>query len=196
MLKLSADLDTDGVRPCGLFIKSLTLSGSWLNDQVVRIRPYTRNAGGSNWAGTATRTNFSLQLGDTPWRSFTQQDSFVGHLAVVGRVGIRFVWREQYGQRMEAQSLEFSVGEGGRSALLTVSQASHQALNLDMWGLAHLGHARIAGVLGTEGHPDSIEEPVHECRALASSANPDATRRQKLQAARTESASTLKASWQ
>lgn len=195
MLKLSADLDTDGVRPCGLFIKTLTLSGSWLNDQIVRVRPYTRNAGGSNWAGTATRTNFSLQLGDSPWRSFAHQDS-LGQFAVVGRVGVRFVWREQYGQRMEAQSLEFSVGEGGQSALLTVSQASHQALNLDMWGLGRLGHARIAGVLGTEGHPASIEEPVHECRAATPSASPDATRRQMPRAARTERASILRASWQ
>jgi len=196
MLRLSAELDTDGERPCGLFIKSLALSGSWLDDQVVRIRPYTRDAGGSNWAGTAARTNFSLQLGDSPWVSFTRQDSS-RQLAVVGRVAIRFAWREEYGQRMEAQSLELSVGgRGGRSAVLSVSQASHQALNLDMVGLGRLGHARVAGVLGTEGHPASIEEPTDECRASAPSVNPDAVRMPRPQLAPAERASLLKVSWQ
>jgi len=196
MLKLSAELGTDGVWACGLFIKSLTLSGSWLGGQAVRVRPHTRDVGGSNWAGTATRTNFSLQLGESPWRSFTQQDPS-GQLAVVGRVAVRFVRREQFGDRMEAQSLELAVGGmGPEPARITVSQASHQALNLDVSGLERLGYARVAGVLGTEGHPASIEEPAPECAAAARSATQGATRRQTPQAARKERASTLSASWQ
>ncbi|CAK0903131.1 unnamed protein product [Prorocentrum cordatum] len=195
MLRLSADLGTDGVRPCGLFIKGLALSGSWLGEQVVRVRPYTRDASGSNSAGTAVRTNFSLQVGDSPWRSFTREDSG-RQLAVAGRVAMRFAWREEYGQRIEAQALEFSVGgEGGRSALLSVAQASHQALNLDVWGLGHLGHARIAGALGTEGHPASVEEPTHECRLSRRSADPDAAAGQRRRTPE-ERASTLKVSWQ
>mmetsp|Transcript_61907 Transcript_61907/g.164601 ORF Transcript_61907/g.164601 Transcript_61907/m.164601 type:complete len:409 (-) Transcript_61907:203-1429(-) len=195
-LELSGHLDTDGVQPCGLFVKQVALTGSWLNHQVVRVRPHTRDVGGSNWAGTATRTNFSLQLGDSPWRSFTQQDPS-GQLAVVGRVAVRFVRREQFGDRMEAQSLEFAVGGmGPEPARITVSQASHQALNLDVSGLERLGYARVAGVLGTEGHPASIEEPAPECAAAARSATQGATRRQTPQAARKERASTLSASWQ
>jgi len=193
MLRLSADLDIDGVRPCGLYMKSIALSGSWLDDQVVRIRPYTRDAAGSNSAGTAARTNFSLQLGDSPWRSFTRLDSG-RQLAVVGRVAIRFVWKEEFGQRVEAQSLELSVsGDGGRPALLSVVQAPHQALNLDMWGLGRLGHARVAGVLGTEGHPTSVERPTYECLA---STHPDAHMRLlRPQAAPAEGAPMLRVSW-
>lgn len=202
MLRLSADLEVDGVRPCGLYMKSIRLSGSWLEGQVVRIRPYTRDVAGSNFAGTAARTNFSVQLGDSPWRSFTRLDSN-RQLAVVGRVAIRFVWREEFGQRVEAQSLELSVGgEGGEPALLSVLQASHQALNLDMWGLGRLGHARVAGVLGTEGHPTSIEKPTYECLASTPFANPDSHMRLAVppQAALAEAlarsaSSTLRASW-
>jgi hypothetical protein len=207
-LKLSADLDTDGERPCGLFIKHLALTGSWLNNEVVRIRPYTRNVGGSNWVGNKVMTNFSLQLGNSPWRSFMQKES-LQVVAVVGQLTVRFVWREQYGQRMEAQSLEFLVGSGGhhpslqessawkpRLAVLTVSQASHQALNLDMRSMGRLGFSRMGGALGTEGHSKSIEEPSRECRAAAPSSRPDDNRRQKLKPAPPERASTLKASWE
>merc|ERR1719291_1556712 len=116
--------------------------------------------------GDMVMTSFSFQLGDSAWRSFTHNDS----LHVVGQLGVRFVWREQYGQRVEAQSLEFSVGEGGHSAVLSISQASHQALNVDMWGMGRLGYSKMGGVLGTEGHSPSIAEPTLECKAARASA--------------------------
>jgi len=50
MLELSASVDTDGVRACGLYVKGVTLSGSLLGNRVVRVRPHTRNACGSNQA--------------------------------------------------------------------------------------------------------------------------------------------------
>jgi len=193
-LKVSADLDTDGVRPCGLFVKHIALSGSWLDNTTVRIRPYTRNVGGSNWSGDKVMSGFSLQLGSSPWRSFTHKDS-LRLVSVVGRLTIRFVWREQYGQRMEAQSFEFSVGEEEHPAVLTVSQASHQALNLDMRDMGHLGYSRIGGVLGTEGHLASMEEPTSECMAASSPSNPDVSKRQTTEQAPLERASTLKVSW-
>jgi len=194
-LEVSADLDTDGVRPCGLFVKHLALSGSWLDNEVVRIRPHTRNVSGSNWVGGRAATNFSLQLGSSPWRSFTRHESR-GLVAVVGRLSIRFVWREQYGQRLEAQSLELSVGEGGNPAVLTVSQASHQALNLDMRGMGRMGYSRIGGILGTEGHLASIEEPTRECMAATSPSGPDGvTKRQFTEQEPPEHASTLRAAW-
>jgi hypothetical protein len=194
-LKVSAGLETDGERPCGLFVKHLALSGSWLDDQVVRIRPYTRNVGGSNWVGDKAMTNFSLQLGNSLWRSFTHKES-LRLVSVVGQLTIRFVWREQYGQRMEAQSFEFSVGEGSHPAVLTVSQASHQALNLDMRDMGRLGYSRIGGVLGTEGHAASIEEPTSECRAASSPSDPDVTKRQTTKQGPPDHASTLKVSWE
>lgn len=194
-LKLSADLGTDGVQPCGLFVKHVVMSGSWLSNQYVRVQPYTRNVGGSNWVGNKVMTNFSLQLGSSPWRSFTRKDSH-RQVAVAGRVTARFVWREQFGQRMEAQSLELSLSEGNNTAVITISQASHQALNLDMRSMGRLGFSRMGGALGTEGHSKSIEEPTRECRAAAPSSRPDDNRRQKQKPARPERASILKASWE
>jgi hypothetical protein len=191
-LKLSADLDTDGVRSCGLFVKHVALSGSSLGGQIVRVRPHTRNVGGSNSMGDMVMTNFSYRLGNSAWRSFTHNDS----LHVVGQLGVRFVWREQYGQRVEAQSLEISVGEGRHSAVISISQASHQALNIDMWGMGRLGHSRMGGVLGTEGHLASIEKPTLECRAARAEAKAEEMKMRRVNPAPPELASTLKVSWE
>jgi hypothetical protein len=195
--ELNADLDTDGVRPCGLFVKRVALSGSWLNDQVVRIRPHTRDVNGSNFAGSEVVTKFSLQLGNSSWMSFTRGDS-LRQAALVGQLAVRFVWREQYGEHMEAQSLELSVGGVGHPAVLTISQASHQALNLDMWGMGRMGYSRMGGVLGTDGHSDSIEEPSFECRVAKSSSSRDVSQRQWQSDTPSlpEIASTLKVSWE
>ncbi|CAK0813361.1 unnamed protein product [Prorocentrum cordatum] len=69
-LKLSVSLDTDGVSPSGLYVKSVALSGSLLDHQVVHARPRTRNAAGSSQAGDKTWTDFSLQVGNSIWRDF------------------------------------------------------------------------------------------------------------------------------
>jgi len=196
VFELSADLDTDGVRPCGLYVKNITLGGSWLDGQVVRIRSHTRDVGGSNVAGSRALTNFSLQLGNSPWMSFAREDSG-RQVAEVGHLAVRFVWREQYGQNLEAKSLEFTVGGRNHSARLTISQASHQALNLEMWGMGRLGYSRIGGMLGTDGHLDSIERPTLECRAAAPSSDHDVPQRQQPGTPRElETASTLKVSWE
>jgi len=190
VLTLRADIGTDGVRPCGLFVKHVVLSGAWLDNLRLRVQPYTRDVGGSNWVGNKVMTNFSLQLGSSPWRSFTRSDSN-RQVAVVGRLVVSFVWREQFGQRMEAQSLELSLGEGNRTAKLTISQASHQALNLDMHGFGQLGYSRMGGVLGTEGHSLSIEEATSECKASTS----HVSQRHLLGQPPPERASTVRVSW-
>jgi len=193
-LQLSGDLDTDGVQPCGLFVKHLALSGSLLDGRVVRVRPHTREAGGANRAAKQVVTNFSLQVGNSSWLSFTPNDS-LRRVAVVGQLTVRFVWREQYGQHIEAESLEFSVGGGGHPVVLTISQAAHQALNLDMGGLGRLGHSRLGGVLGTEGHLTSMEEPTPACRSKSSNHDDIQQRQLAGMLAPAERASILKASW-
>jgi len=165
MLELSASMDTDGVRACGLYVKGVTLSGSLLGGRVVRVRPYTRNAGGSNQAGNETVTDFSLQVGGSGWRGFSRGDA--GALipeASAGLLRSRFVWREEFGERVEAQSLELRVGEGERPAVFTISQAPHQALNIEIQRLGALGYRRVGGALGTEGRNSSLEQPSLSCR--------------------------------
>ncbi|CAK0810653.1 unnamed protein product, partial [Prorocentrum cordatum] len=115
ILALSASMETDGTRECGLYVKAVALRGSLLGGQVLRVRPHTRNAGGSNQAGNATRTNFSLQVGSSGWVDFSRQDAGADiPEASVGSLRARFVWREAFGQRIEAQSLELRLGEGER----------------------------------------------------------------------------------
>jgi len=194
-LELIGDLDTDGVRPCGLYVKHFALSGSWLDNQVVRVRPHTRNVGGANRASKQEVTKFSLQLGNSSWMSFTFNDSH-RQVAVVGQLTVRFVWREQYGQHIEAQSLEFSVSGGVQPVTFSISQAAHQALNIDMWGLSRLGYSRLGGVLGTDGHLTTIEEPSLECRLASSNPEHIEQRTQAGGLAPAERASTMRVSWE
>jgi len=168
LLKLSASMGTDGVRACGLYVKAITLSGSLLDHQVVQVRPYTRNAGGSNQAGNETRTNFSLKVGSSSWKDFGREGTGTEIAdASVGLLSARFVWRKAFGQRVEAQGLELRVGKGERSAVLSISQAPHQALNLEVERLGVLGHLRIGGALGTEGRNALLEHPTLRCRHSA-----------------------------
>ncbi|CAK0812564.1 unnamed protein product [Prorocentrum cordatum] len=170
LLRLSASMDTDGVRACGLYVKGITLAGSLLAHQIVRVRPHTRNAGGSNQAGSETVTNFSLQVGNSSWRDFSREG--VGTEIAEASVGLlraRFLWREEFGQRVEAQSLELRVGADRehRPVTLIISQAPHQALNLEVGSLGVLGLGRVGGVLGTEGRNRSLEQPSLGCLLAA-----------------------------
>lgn len=191
LLKLSAIMNTDGVRVCGLYVKAITLSGSLLANQVVRVRPYTRNSGGSNQAGNETKTNFSLQVGNSSWRDFSRDDSGT-EIARVGLLKARFVWREESGHHVEAQSLELLVGVGREEqpVVLTLSQAPHQALNLEIGNLGILGRRRVGGALGTEGRNASLEQPSLGC--LHATAPVSSDQRRGLPAA---PASYMSASW-
>jgi len=152
MLELRASMDTDALQTCGLYVRAVVLRGSLLDNQVVRVRPHTRNAEGSNQAGNETKTNFSLQVGNSSWMDFSREDIGTNiPEASVGFLRARFVWREAFGQRVEAQGLEFRLGEGKRPVVLTISQAPHQALNLEVKHLGILGHRRVGGALGTAG---------------------------------------------
>jgi len=169
-LKMSVSLDTDGVSPCGLYVKSVALSGSLLDHQVVHVRPHTRNAAGSNQAGDKTLTNFSLQVGNSSWRDFhfPKSEGVGADIpgASVGVLTARFVWREEFGQRVEAQGVELRVGRGDRPVVFTISQAKHQALNIAIERFGDLGHRRVGGALGTEGRNASLEEPSLNCRRM------------------------------
>lgn len=168
MLELRASMDTDALQTCGLYVRAVALRGSLLDNQVVRVRPHTRNAEGSNQAGNETKTNFSLQVGNSSWMDFSREEIGTNiPEASVGFLRARFVWREAFGRRVEAQGLELRLGEGERPVVLTISQAPHQALNLEVKRLGILGHRRVGGALGTEGHNVSLEQPSLSCRRVA-----------------------------
>jgi len=171
-MELTAGVAADGITECGVYVKNVTFRGTWFNGQTVRIRPHTRNVAGSNQAGDQTRTNFSLQVSEQQvskqqWRSFSREEA--GSLiseASTEQVVARFVMREEFGERLEGQALEFRMGEAAEATIL-ISQAAHQALNIDMRHISKLGQDRIGGLLGTEAHDKDIEEDTVECKAEA-----------------------------
>lgn len=163
--ELSAEMGSDSESPCGVYVRSATLSGAWLDGRTLRVRPLARDKAGTNTAGTGTTSNFSLQVSGQQWRSFVRAEAGTVIIeATTGRFRARFLWREQYGERAEGQALEFRLGEEAQ-ATVTISQASHQALNVDVARLGSLGEARLGGVLGTEGHDVAAEEESDECKA-------------------------------
>jgi len=197
MLELSARMESDGVQACGLYVKAVALRGSLLGHRVVRVRPHTRNADGSNQAGNETNTNFSLQVGNSSWMDFSPEDTGTDiPEASVGSLRARLVWREAFGRRVEAQSLELRLGEGERQAVLTISQAPHQALNLEVEHFGVLGHARVGGALGTEGRNVSLEQPSLRCRSAAAIAAPASGLRHAIRPDAAALASSMSASWE
>jgi len=172
-MELTAGMDADGSSTkCGVYVKNVTIRGTWFNGKTVHIRPHTRDRAGSNQVGGETLTNFSLQVSEQQvskqqWRSFSREEA--GSLiseASTEQVVARFVMREEFGERLEGQALEFRMGEAAEATIL-ISQAAHQALNIDMRHISKLGQDRIGGLLGTEAHDKDIEEDTVECKAEA-----------------------------
>jgi len=169
-MELTAGMDADGSSTkCGVYVKNVTIRGTWFNGKTVHIRPHTRDRAGSNQVGGETLTNFSLQVSEQQvskqqWRSFSREEA--GSLiseASTEQVVARFVMREEFGERLEGQALEFRMGEAA-GASVVVSQAAHQALNIEMRHLSRLGADRIGGLLGTESHDREVEEDTYECK--------------------------------
>lgn len=168
-MELIAGVAADGNTECGVYVKNVTFRGTWFNGQTVHIRPHTRNQAGSNQAGDQIRTNFSLQVSEQQvsqpqWRSFSREEAG-SHIneASTEQVDVRFLMREQFGNRLEGQALEFHMGEAAEASIV-VSQAAHQSLNIQLKHLSKLGVDRLGGVLGTEAHDKEIEEDTYECK--------------------------------
>jgi len=201
-MELTASMAADGISVCSVYVKHVTLRGTWFNGQTLHIRPHTRDHAGSNQAGSETRTNFSLQVSEQEvsqqqWRSFSREEAG-SHIseASTEQVKARFVMREEFGERLEGQALEFCMGEDSEATII-ISQAAHQALNIDMRHLHKLGEDRIGGLLGTEDHDKEIEEDTVECKDEAArkhQAERTSVRAEELISGR-PGASRLRASW-
>ncbi|CAK0848714.1 unnamed protein product [Prorocentrum cordatum] len=77
-------------------------------------------------------------------------------------VQVRAIRREAFGKRVEAQAFELRV----HRATLVVSQASRQALNVQMSGVPSLAAGgQVGGLLGTSRHDKAIEKFTPECSA-------------------------------
>jgi hypothetical protein len=177
-LELKASLEAAHGSPCGLYIHEAQLSGLWLGDSTVTVRPLRRNMPGSNGAGDKLLRPFTLEVENRATGKIAVDQW--GELAkgLSGRVRVKTVWRKSYAdakKMTEAEAFQFTIEcESPHStdcASVQVSQASHQALDVEVAGLQGLGFEQIGGLLGTESHDAQIEQFTPACATLKATAS-------------------------
>lgn len=179
LLQVNATMKPLARASCGIYTTMVALSGDWLGEATVRIRPLRRNAAGDNGAGNRTEWPFSVQV-TTPtsvsdWMPFADFKLGQSVLRAPPLETTRaFTTRiEEFGDRLESHAFRFEVGGSASPAAITISQAQHQALNVAMTHLDRLGLPRLGGLLGTAEHDKALERFTEEClEAKANSLSP------------------------
>jgi len=190
LLELRGTMEPEESKPCGLYMKAATLSGTWFGEAIVQVRPLKRNNAGSNRVGTSTVWPFSMQVSpEGSWKSLADFTAESSSEALTGMVKITAEKIEEYGELLEGQAFTFHIGKTDRPATITISQAAHQALNVEMANMQALGHQTLGGLLGTEKHSKGVEELTEACKAHRASANEWRTSRKSLEV------SQMSASW-
>lgn len=176
LLELGATVAAEsasGTGACKLYMTRMAIWGKWLEGSTIEVQPLKRNRAGSNGAGNATVRNFSVRVNhDSAWKSFGDVAALEGQsIPVSKKVTLTAKKREEYGRGSESQAFVVSVeGSGGAPAAITVSQASHQALNIDMAHMVGLGMTNLGGLLGTQRHDPQVEKRTDECNAAVAEA--------------------------
>jgi len=190
LLELRGTMEPEGSKPCGLYMKAATLSGTWFGEAIVQVRPLKRNNAGSNTEGNSTVWPFSMQVSpEGSWKSLADFTAESSSEALTGMVKITAEKIEEYGELLEGQAFTFHIGKTDRPATITISQAAHQALNVEMANMQALGHQTLGGLLGTEKHSKGVEELTEACKAHRASANEWRASRKSLEVSR------MSASW-
>lgn len=176
LLELGATVAAEsgnGQGACKLYMTRMAIWGKWLEGSTIEVQPLKRNSAGSNGAGNASLRNFSVRVNhDSAWKSFGDVAALEGQtIRLSKKVTLTAKRREEYGRGSESMSFVVSVeGSGGKPAAFTVSQAAHQALNIDMAHMAGLGMANLGGLLGTQRHDPQVEKRTDECNAAVAEA--------------------------
>merc|ERR1719413_122212 len=172
LLELRGKMEPEGSTPCGLYMKAATLSGTWFGEAIVQVRPLKRNNAGSNTVGTSTVWPFSMQVSpEGSWKSLADLTAESSSEALTDMVKITAEKIEEYGELSEGQAFTFHIGKTDRPATITISQAAHQALNVEMANMQALGYQTLGRLLGTEKHSKGVEELTEACKAHRASAN-------------------------
>merc|ERR1719436_1585738 len=164
LLELRGLVKPAPARPCGLYVKAATLGGAWFGKAIAQVRPLEQSAAGSiGWP-------FSLQVSGGPWKSVADFAAGNSSETLTGMVKIIAEKREEYGGLAEGQAFTFHIGKADPPATISISQAAHQGLNIEMANMQALGYRALGGLLGTEKHSKGVEELTEECRAQKASA--------------------------
>jgi len=164
LLELRGLVKPAPARPCGLYVKAATLGGAWFGKAIAQVRPLEQSAAGSiGWP-------FSLQVSGGPWKSVADFAAGNSSETLTGMVKIIAEKREEYGGLAQGQAFTFHIGKADPPATISISQAAHQGLNIEMANMQALGYRALGGLLGTEKHSKGVEELTEECRAQKASA--------------------------
>lgn len=175
LLEIRGTIGRHNASACRMYTMGVSLSGKWLGDKVVFVRPLQRGSAGSNAAAGDEKWPLSLLVSEKgsragPWTSFeafraaSKPDRSHGFPETFKVVAFR---DEAFGEMREGETFQFQVGPGPmweQKAKVNVAQASHQALNVALQQVKRLGATHIGGLLGTEAHEPSIERLTKECR--------------------------------
>jgi hypothetical protein len=179
LLEVRGTIGRHNSSACKMYTMGVSLSGKWLGDKAVFVRPLQRGSAGSNAAAGEEKWPLSLLVSekgshewprDGAWTSFeafraaSKPDRSHGFPETFKIVAFR---DEAFGEMREGETFQFQVGPGPKweqKAKINVAQASHQALNLALQQVKRLGAMHIGGLLGTEAHEPRIERLTQECR--------------------------------
>jgi len=175
LLEIRGTIGRHNASACRMYTMGVSLSGKWLGDKTVFVRPLQRGSAGSNAAAGEEKWPLSLLVSEKgshagPWRSFeafraaSAGDRSHGFPETFKIVAFR---DEAFGEMREGETFQFQVGPGPKweqKAKVNVAQASHQALNVALQQVKRLGAIHVGGLLGTEAHNPGVERLTGECR--------------------------------
>jgi len=164
-LELRAVMQADEKKPCGLYMKAVIMDGMWFGGAIVQVRPLKLNRAGSIGAGNRTEWPFSMQVSpEGPWKSLAEFEAEGGSEALTDMVKVTVEEREEFGKHLEGQAFSVHIGKTGKPASIVVSQAQHEALNMELVNMQALQQRTLGGLLGTEKHSKGVEELTEGCK--------------------------------
>jgi len=212
LLEIRGTIGRNNASACKMYTMGVSLSGRWLGDKAVFVRPLQRGSAGSNAAAGEETWPLSLLISEKgsrerpragPWTSFEafRAASELGRSHGFPETFKIVAFRDEaFGEMREGETFQFQVGLGPRwdqKAKVNVAQASHQALNVALQQVKHLGAMHIGGLLGTEAHEPHIERMTKECmlEKAAQAAIPDRVSLFSTSASMTETRPSVIYSW-
>merc|ERR1719188_765914 len=175
-------------------MKAVIMDGTWFGGAIVQVRPLKRNRAGSIGAGNRTEWPFSMQVSpEGPWKSLAEFEAEGGSEALTDMVKVTVEEREEFGKHLEGQAFSVHIGKTGKPASIVVSQAQHEALNMELVNMQALQQRTLGGLLGTEKHSKGVEELTEACKEFKAAEKADAATLRREQS--TSDASRLSASW-
>jgi len=212
LLEIRGTIGRHNASACKMYTMGVSLSGRWLGDRAVFVRPLQRGSAGSNAAAGEETWPLSLLISEKgsrerpragPWTSFEafRAASELGRSHGFPETFKIVAFRDEaFGEMREGETFQFQVGLGPRwdqKAKVNVAQASHQALNVALQQVKHLGAMHIGGLLGTEAHEPHIERLTKECmlEKAAQAAIPDRVSLFSTSASMTETRPSVIYSW-